>query len=517
MRFAALALTSSISVLALLAACETTPGAADSPSAGVPGGWEGGPIAGQNGPFPEHAETGPLDGVFEQAPEPGVAPPPPLGPTSVTFGPAQCVLNQFSLAQGWDYPRHPRFFADVDADGKDDIVGFADDGVYVARSNGLRFNEPSLWIADFGFASGWRRGLHERTLADVNGDGRAHIVGFGNEGVYVALSSGSSFGPTQRWADDFGVNQGWHKQGEIYNPEVISNDSTAQVGRHHVRMTADINGDGRADIIGFGDSATWFALSTGSSFGETQQAVADLGSDQGWRVYEDTFDAISDQRPRLSNHIRTMADVNGDRRADIVAFGDAAVYVSVSQGASFGLLTPALTVFDGDDGFRGEHLRALGDFDADGRADIVAIERSGGGAAFGTAEGGLALAPFFLVSGMGTDQGWRRPGAPRLLADLNGDEHSDLVGFGQGGVWTAISLGRGPMTTPVLSIADAFVGDAEWFSPDLDGARRFTPDLNGDGRADIAGFGNSCVWSALSPTADITAPIGDLELGVAQH
>lgn len=47
-------------------------------------------------------------------------------------------------------------------------------------------------VHGFGYDDGWRNNLHERQLADINGDGMADIVGFGDYGVIVALSDGDS-------------------------------------------------------------------------------------------------------------------------------------------------------------------------------------------------------------------------------------------------------------------------------------------------------------------------------------
>ena len=44
-------------------------------------------------------------------------------------------------------------------------------------------------ITNFGYnAGGWRVDQHPRFLADTTGDGRVDIVGFGNAGVYVSRS-----------------------------------------------------------------------------------------------------------------------------------------------------------------------------------------------------------------------------------------------------------------------------------------------------------------------------------------
>jgi hypothetical protein len=50
----------------------------------------------------------------------------------------------------------------------------------------------NLVVSNFGFsAGGWRVERHPRFLADLTGDGRADIVGFGDGGVWVSLNNGN--------------------------------------------------------------------------------------------------------------------------------------------------------------------------------------------------------------------------------------------------------------------------------------------------------------------------------------
>ena len=70
-----------------------------------------------------------------------------------------------------------------------DIVGFGHAGVQVSLATGNgHFAAPTFELAAFGpGAGGWSSdNLYNRELADVNGDGRADIVGFGHAGVYVS-------------------------------------------------------------------------------------------------------------------------------------------------------------------------------------------------------------------------------------------------------------------------------------------------------------------------------------------
>ncbi|MCZ0210503.1 VCBS repeat-containing protein, partial [Streptomyces sp. UMAF16] len=107
-----------------------------------------------------------------------------------TFEPAKLVLNDFGTAQGWTATKHLRFLADITGDGNPDIVGFGDEGVWVAHNRGDgRFEQAQLVCRGFGYhddAGAWRVGHHPRFLADITGDGRLDIIGFGGPGVYVA-------------------------------------------------------------------------------------------------------------------------------------------------------------------------------------------------------------------------------------------------------------------------------------------------------------------------------------------
>ncbi|QDF06483.1 FG-GAP-like repeat-containing protein [Myxococcus xanthus] len=258
------------------------------------------------------------------------------------FAPSLLHLQAFGYAQNWRVDRHPRTVADVNGDGKADLIGFHDAGVHVALSNGLGFGAPQFWVGNFGYNAGqWRVESHVRTVADVNGDGKADVVGFGDAGVYVSLSTGSSFGASRLWLGDFGVNQQWF----------VPNS---------VRAVADVNGDGRADIVGFSKSGVYVALAnnTGTGFNPTQQWTSEFTWDQGWRV---------------DRHVRTVADVDGDGRADIVGFGESETRAALSTGSSFSastLMSPDFVYGVGD--WRvNRHPRFAVDINNDGRADLI--------------------------------------------------------------------------------------------------------------------------------------------------
>jgi hypothetical protein len=222
-----------------------------------------------------------------------------------TFGAPQLVVANFGYdAGGWRVERHPRFLADLTGDGRADIVGFGDAGVWASLNNGsAAFGAPQNVVGNFAYnAGGWRVERHPRFLADLTGDGAADIVGFGYAGVWVSLNNGSAaFGAPQLVVANFGYDAGgWRVE-------------------RHPRLLADLTGDGRADIVGFGYAGVWVSLNDGNAaFGGLRLVVRNFGYDAGgWRV---------------ERHPRLLAEVNGDGAADIVGFGDGGVWVSVNDG-----------------------------------------------------------------------------------------------------------------------------------------------------------------------------------------
>ena len=184
-----------------------------------------------------------------------------------TFQPAKEVLTFFCYDQGWRIAEHPRFVVDMTGDGKLDLVGFANDGVYVALNNGDgTFRGPCRVSDEFcRNKGGWDAQKHPRLIADLTGNGCGDIVGFGDGGVYVAINNGNgTFQPSKFVLASFGYAVGWRVD---MNP----------------RFVVDLNGDGRADIVGFSNTGIDVAYNDGNGdFRPASLLVTGFGSKEGW-------------------------------------------------------------------------------------------------------------------------------------------------------------------------------------------------------------------------------------------
>ena len=384
--------------------------------------------------------------------------------------PALVVADFGQEAGGWRVDKHPRFVADLTADGRADIVAIGNDGVFVALNNGDgTFQAPQFVLNDFGPESGgWQVDKHPRFVADLTGDRCADIVGFGNDGVFVALNNGNgTFQAAQFVIPDFGQESGgW------------------RVDRHP-RMLADLTNDGRADIVAFGNDGVFVALNNGNgTFQAPQFVIPDFGQESGgWRI---------------DSHPRMLADLTNDGRADIVGFGNDGVFVARSNGdGTFQAPQFVLNDFGQEaGGWRlDKHPRMMADLTGDGCADIVGFGNDGVFVARNNGDGTFQAAQLVLAN-FGHDAGtWRVDKHLRFLADLTGDGKADIVGYGDAGVYVALNNGDGTFQPARFAVSDLGHESGGWR---IDKHPRFVADLTGDGRADLLGFGDHGVWTSIN-------------------
>jgi hypothetical protein len=327
----------------------------------------------------------------------------------------QLVVRDFGYDNGWRRDKHPRYCANVGGDSfVDDIVGFGDAGVYVALSNrDGTFQAPKLVVRDFGYANGWRVDKHPRYCADVTGDNLDDIVGFGDAGVYVALNNGDgTFQSPKLVVPDFGYDDGW------------------RAGRHP-RFLARVFPTRGHDIVGFGNAGVWVAMNNGDGSFQSPQMV-------------EPFFGLGPAGWDAEKHLRLVGKLNDDVFDDIVGFGNSGVWVARNNGdGTFQAPQLAVQNLGYNDGWRADRhprfVARLKRSSASSSRDIVGFGNSGVWIARNNGDGTFQ-APQLALRDLGYDNGWRVDKHPRYCANVTGNYLDEVVGFGNAGVWVASDL-----------------------------------------------------------------------------
>jgi len=326
------------------------------------------------------------------------------------------VVKKFGHAGGWLTSKHLRLVADVTGNKRGDIVGFGEGGVWISSNNGNNTftDPPKKVIADFAYsAGGWRIDKHIRYMADIRNVGRADIVGFGDAGVFISRNNGGlNFSPATLVLNDFGCNTGgWSLD-------------------RHPRFLADVTGDGRLDIVGFGEYNVFIGRNNGNgAFAPTQAVINNFCfSAGGWRV---------------GIHPRFVADLTGDGTADIIGCGDAGCWASLNNGSgAFGPVNLVINNFGTAQGWQvDKHPRFVADLTGDKRGDVIGFAHDGVYVAINNGDGTFQPAKFAL-NNFGVQQGWTVSKHPRFVVDLTGDGCADIIGFGETSTFVSYNDGK---------------------------------------------------------------------------
>jgi hypothetical protein len=152
-------------------------------------------------------------------------------------------LSYFDISGAQNLWGRPNFFADVDGDGRADAIVINPDGAWV-RITDASGHMPAATATNWTGGPFW--GWKGTYFADVNGDGKADLIAVDDAGIAVRISNGSGFNPVTYWT----AGAFWGERGTYF---------------------ADVDGDGKADAIAINnDGNVYVKKSNGVGFGATE-------------------------------------------------------------------------------------------------------------------------------------------------------------------------------------------------------------------------------------------------------
>ncbi|BDZ55588.1 hypothetical protein GCM10025870_26610 [Agromyces marinus] len=290
--------------------------------------------------------------------------------------------------------------ADIDGDGQDELIYRNPAGISAFRFDA----DTGQWLAlppstAFGDEAGWDEAWYYPTIqtADLDGDGRAELIGWGPKGVEV-----HRYDPTTETWIDLGVA----------NP--MTGSLWAMPWYFQTMQCADIDGDGQDELlVRYKDGLRAWKL-TGTSW--TQLATISAMSDTaGWTELS-MFETIQ------------CADLDGDGRAEVFARSADGIVAWRYSAGQWVALPAGPELSNAEEWNYPQYYQTLqsADLDGDGRAEIF-IRNNTQIRAWkftDTAWQELPLGPM-----MEDSDGWGDPRYYKTLqaADLDGDGRAEIL------------------------------------------------------------------------------------------
>ncbi len=328
--------------------------------------------------------------------------------------------------------------ADFNGDKKIDVAAF--NTMLLGNGDGTLQGNPAIPGA-FGFSA----------IGDFNGDGFPDFASTGPvQGVAgsVPLAQANLY----IWLND---GKGNYTLSQTYAIVLSHPDFADVIGYAGIGPAADLNGDGKIDLVGY----TWDA-------GGLSMIVL-MGNGDGSFGAPAAY-SVNSAGDKLISLSFTLGDVNGDGNPDFLInagnapglFGPDIFYVLLNEGdGSFGPpITPSVGPVGGI---------LVGDFNNDKKGDLVTETSTGLGLLLGNGDG--TFQPAILIATSACTSGCDNP----LSGDFNGDGKLDLLVSNSNGY--QVLLGKGDGTFSYLPpVTSTFSGFSQG-------------DFNGDGSPDVLG------------------------------
>jgi hypothetical protein len=273
------------------------------------------------------------------------------------------------------------------------------------------------------------------------------------------------------WRNDNGEIYAWNSQSGqgAFQGQTLGNPGLGW----HVQDTGDYNGDGKADVLWRSNAGDLYVYKSdaGSAVSFTGQSISYV--DPVWAV------------------VPQAGDFNGDGRADILfrnsATGEVYVWNSQAGGEAVNFLGQSLGTIGAD-----WAIKAVGDFNGDGRSDILWRSDAGDVYVWLDSPSGPPAMTGQSISSVGND--WSLIG----VGDFNGDGRDDVLWRHTDGefyVWNSQT------DSAAVNFAGQSLG-----AVGLDWSVAAIGDYDGDGRADVLfrnADGRVYLWNSND-----TGPVG---------
>jgi Lectin C-type domain/FG-GAP-like repeat/RTX calcium-binding nonapeptide repeat (4 copies) len=390
-------------------------------------------------------------------------------------------------------------FADVNGDGKDDLVWAVTDGKGDANGKVLILQSSSnATSASFSVAGGVNSGSGIVSLTDIDGDGRVDLI-------RTTRDSNGKVTARQVW---FGQSTGGFTSAAVSG--IVKNGDIVLGEQEH----ADLNGDGQLDVIYRStDNRIRYALGDNTKVNGYGNWVTLNAT-----VSDAYFGALGSQKTSYTfNDALAFGDTDGDGKDDLIwvkADANGVLNGKVSVIKSTGNATANL--FANDKAITSQLAKvetnsgvvSLADVNGDGRIDVLRTTMNSKGVAtarhveFGTPTGNITLG-FNGVSKNGDISL-----GEQYQADINGDGQLDIIFRGAD---NSVRIALGDATKPTgygtmsLGITSAIPAPSAWgtgsdsYAVTYQDALQVT-DVNGDGKADL-------VWARVDSKGDATGGI----------
>ena len=266
---------------------------------------------------------------------------------------------------------------DFNGDGRSDILLRNDNGSvtnWLGQTDGGFFSNHG--VAAYGLTTSW----NIDAVGDFNGDGRDDLLLRNDNGSvtnWLGQSNGSFF--SNHASASYVLPAGWHVEG-----------------------AGDFNGDGRDDLLLRNVNGTiteWLGQPSGSFFSNHAVVASSLAT--SW-------------------HVESIGDFNGDGRDDLLLRNDngsVTNWLGQANGSFFSNHANASYVLPA-----GWHIEGAGDFNGDGRGDLLLRNDNGTITEWlGQSSGGFVSNHAVVASSLATS--WH----VESIGDFNGDGRDDLL------------------------------------------------------------------------------------------